>query len=32
VEMYEGTVEVQLNNMIRVLKKMNLDFISSILL
>jgi alkylation response protein AidB-like acyl-CoA dehydrogenase len=32
VEMYEGTVEVQLNNMIRVLKKMNLDFISSTLL
>jgi alkylation response protein AidB-like acyl-CoA dehydrogenase len=32
VEMYEGTVEVQLNNMIRVLKKINLDFISSRLL
>jgi alkylation response protein AidB-like acyl-CoA dehydrogenase len=32
VEMYEGTVEVQLNNMIRVLKKMNLDFIGSTLL
>jgi alkylation response protein AidB-like acyl-CoA dehydrogenase len=32
VEMYEGTVEVQLNNMIRVLKKMNLDFLSSTLL
>ncbi len=31
-EIYEGTVEVQLNNMVRVLKKMNLDFISSKLL
>jgi len=31
VEMYEGTVEVQLNNMLRILKKMNLDFIDSIL-
>ena len=29
VEMYEGTVEVQLNNMVRILKKLNLDFISS---
>jgi len=29
VETYEGTVEVQLNNMVRILKKMNLDFISS---
>jgi alkylation response protein AidB-like acyl-CoA dehydrogenase len=32
VEMYEGTVEVQLNNMVRVLKKLNLDFIRSALL
>jgi alkylation response protein AidB-like acyl-CoA dehydrogenase len=32
VEMYEGTVEVQLNNMIRILKKMNLDFVRSTLL
>jgi alkylation response protein AidB-like acyl-CoA dehydrogenase len=31
VEMYEGTVEVQLNNMVRVLKKLNIDFISSVL-
>ena len=31
VEMYEGTVEVQLNNMLRILKKMNLDFVDSIL-
>jgi alkylation response protein AidB-like acyl-CoA dehydrogenase len=29
VEMYEGTVEVQLNNMVRILKKLNLDFIST---
>jgi len=29
VEMYEGTVEVQLNNMVRILKKLNLDFIRS---
>jgi alkylation response protein AidB-like acyl-CoA dehydrogenase len=29
VEMYEGTVEVQLNNMVRILKKLNLDFIQS---
>ena len=28
VEMYEGTVEVQLNNMVRVLKKTNLDFLN----
>jgi len=27
VEIYEGTVEVQLNNMVRILKKLNLDFI-----
>ena len=32
VEMYEGTVEVQLNNMVRILKKLNLDFIDSTLL
>jgi alkylation response protein AidB-like acyl-CoA dehydrogenase len=32
VEMYEGTVEVQLNNIVRILKKLNLDFMSSSLL
>ena len=32
IEMYEGTVEVQLNNMVRILKKLNLDFIKSNLL
>lgn len=32
IEMYEGTVQVQLNNMARVLKKMNLDFIDTTLL
>ena len=32
VEMYEGTVEVQLNNMVRILKKLNLDFIRSSLI
>ena len=32
VEMYEGTVEVQLNTMIRILKKLNMDFINSSLL
>jgi acyl-CoA dehydrogenase len=32
VEIYEGTVEVQLNNMVRILKKLNLDFIGSSLL
>jgi alkylation response protein AidB-like acyl-CoA dehydrogenase len=32
VEIYEGTVEVQLNNMVRILKKLNMDFISSTLL
>jgi alkylation response protein AidB-like acyl-CoA dehydrogenase len=32
VEIYEGTVEVQLNNMVRLLKKLNLDFLSSTLL
>ena len=31
-EIYEGTVEVQLNNMVRILKKLNPDFISSTLL
>jgi len=31
VEMYEGTVEVQLNNMVRVLRKLNIDFIRSYL-
>ena len=29
VEMYEGTVEIQLNNMVRILKKLNLDFVRS---
>lgn len=29
VEMYEGTVEIQLNNMVRILKKVNLDFVRS---
>jgi alkylation response protein AidB-like acyl-CoA dehydrogenase len=32
VEIYEGTVEVQLNNMVRLLKKLNLDFLTSTLL
>jgi alkylation response protein AidB-like acyl-CoA dehydrogenase len=32
VEIYEGTVEVQLNNMVRILKKLNMDFIGSTLL
>ena len=32
IEMYEGTVEVQLNNMVRILKKLNLDFISAALI
>ncbi|MBN2125778.1 MAG: acyl-CoA dehydrogenase, partial [Deltaproteobacteria bacterium] len=32
VEIYEGTVEVQLNNMVRVLKRMNPDFLGSQLL
>lgn len=32
VEIYEGTVEVQLNNMVRILKKLNLDFIQSSLI
>ncbi|GAG06781.1 unnamed protein product, partial [marine sediment metagenome] len=32
IEIYEGTVEVQLNNMVRILKKLNLDFIDSTLL
>ena len=32
VEIYEGTVEVQLNNMVRILKKLNLDYIGSTLL
>ena len=29
VEMYEGTVQVQLNNMIRILKKQNMEHIRS---
>ena len=32
VEIYEGTVEVQLNNMVRILQKLNSDFIGSTLL
>jgi len=32
VEMYEGTVQVQLNNMIRILKKLNPDFLDANLL
>ena len=32
VEIYEGTVEVQLNNMVRILRKLNLDYISGTLL
>jgi alkylation response protein AidB-like acyl-CoA dehydrogenase len=32
IEIYEGTVQVQLNNMVRVLKKLNLDFIDTTLL
>ncbi len=31
-EIYEGTVEVQLNNMARILKKLSLDFIDQVLL
>jgi alkylation response protein AidB-like acyl-CoA dehydrogenase len=31
IEIYEGTVEVQLNNIVRILKKLNLDFIGSTL-
>ncbi len=29
IEIYEGTVEVQLNNIVRVLKKLNPDFIDA---
>ena len=32
IEMYEGTVEVQLNNIVRLLKKLNIGFIDSELL
>lgn len=32
IEIYEGSVEVQLNNMVRLLKKLNMDFIRSTLL
>lgn len=32
VEMYEGTVEVQLNNIVRILKRLNIDFVRSVLL
>lgn len=32
IEIYEGTVEVQLNNMMRLLKKMNMGFVKSTLL
>ena len=31
-EVYEGTVEVQLNNIVRIFKKLNLDFINASLL
>jgi alkylation response protein AidB-like acyl-CoA dehydrogenase len=31
-EVYEGTVEIQLNNIVRILKKLNMDFIDSNLL
>lgn len=31
VEIYEGTVEVQLNNIVRILKKLDMDFLSSLL-
>ena len=29
IEIYEGTVQVQLNNMVRLLKKLNLDYIDA---
>ena len=32
IEVYEGTVQVQLNNIVRILKKMNIDFINSALI
>ena len=32
IEIYEGTVQIQLNNMVRMLKKLNLDFIDTNLL
>jgi alkylation response protein AidB-like acyl-CoA dehydrogenase len=32
IEVYEGTVQVQLNNMVRILKKLNPDFIDANLL
>jgi len=32
IEVYEGTVQVQLNNIVRILKKMNIDFIDSSLI
>ncbi len=32
IEIYEGTVQIQLNNMVRILRKLNLDFIDSTLL
>lgn len=31
-EIYEGTIDIQLNNMVRILKKLNMDFIDSTLL
>ncbi|MBW1997511.1 MAG: acyl-CoA/acyl-ACP dehydrogenase [Deltaproteobacteria bacterium] len=31
-EIYEGTVEIQLNNIVRILRKLNLEFIDSVLL
>ena len=32
IEVYEGTVQVQLNNIVRILKKMNIDFINTALI
>ncbi len=32
VEIYEGTIDIQLNNMVRILKKLSIDFINSSLL
>jgi alkylation response protein AidB-like acyl-CoA dehydrogenase len=32
IEIYEGTVQIQLNNMVRILKKLNPDFIDATLL
>jgi alkylation response protein AidB-like acyl-CoA dehydrogenase len=32
IEVYEGTVQIQLNNIVRILKKMNIDFIDTSLI